>query len=83
MMAAGFTVTKTTLYTDEDGKKDKFTLLILDPLLEVVFNILRTDPSEISVSHSGDVIKFNKDNWDGPSKSYRYRQRQTEFPMAI
>ena len=65
----GFTLTKTTLYTDEDGKKDKFTFqLDSRPTAEVVFNITWTDPSEISVSHSGDVIKFNKDNWDGPGR---------------
>ena len=66
---AGFTLTKTTLFTDEDGAKDKFTFqLDSRPTAEVVFNITWTDPSEISVSHSDDVIKFNKDNWDGPGR---------------
>ena len=61
----GFTLTKTTLFTDEDGKKDKFNFqLDSRPTSEVVFNITWTDASEISVSHSDDVIKFDKDNWD-------------------
>jgi len=59
----GFTLTKTTLFTDEDGKKDKFNFqLDSRPTSEVVFNITYTDASEISVNV--DVIKFDKDSWD-------------------
>ena len=59
----GFTLTKTTLFTDEDGKKDKFTFqLDSRPTAEVVFNITYTDSSEISVNV--DVIRFDKDSWD-------------------
>jgi len=60
---AGFTLTKTTLFTDEDGAKDKFNFqLDSRPTAPVVFNISITDSSEISVNV--DVIKFDKDSWD-------------------
>ena len=60
---AGFTLTKTTLFTDEDGAKDKFNFqLDSRPTAPVVFNITITDPSEISVNV--DVIKFDRDSWD-------------------
>ena len=65
--AAGFTLTKTTLYTDEEGAKDKF-MVVLDskPTAPVTFNITITDATEISINKT--VVIFDKDTWDTPRR---------------